>query len=121
MNRCVSTKVAQLIQFGDIRIREADLADEADGKIVLSLLNAYAADPMGSTKARLISALRQVPGRLVLLAFRGVDAVGIAVCFSGFSTFRAQPLLNVHDLSVLPDYRGHGIGVALLAAVEAEA
>ena len=47
--------------------------------------------------------------------------VGLANCFTGFSTFAAQPLINVHDLAVLPGYRRRGVGGALLRAVEAEA
>jgi len=39
----------------------------------------------------------------------------------GFSTFQARPLLNIHDLAVVPDWRGQGIGRALLEAVEVEA
>ena len=39
----------------------------------------------------------------------------------GFSTFIAKPLINVHDMTVLSDHRGQGIGKALLGAVEAEA
>jgi hypothetical protein len=33
---------------------------------------------------------------------RTAEAVGIAVCFIGFSTFAARPLINIHDLAVLP-------------------
>ena len=62
-----------------------------------------------------------MPGHLVLLAFAGQHAVGLAICFQGFSTFRARPLLNIHDLAVLPDHRRRGVATALLAAVEAQA
>jgi ribosomal protein S18 acetylase RimI-like enzyme len=108
-----------------VSIRPADLAVSADADAVVALLDAYAADPMGNanglpveTKLALIPALREVPGRLVLLAESAKTAVGVAVCFQGFSTFRARPLLNVHDLAVLPGYRGRGIGSALLLAAE---
>jgi ribosomal protein S18 acetylase RimI-like enzyme len=46
--------------------------------------------------------------------------VGLAVCFLGFSTFAARPLINIHDLAVLPEYRGRGIGRRLLERVEAK-
>jgi ribosomal protein S18 acetylase RimI-like enzyme len=62
--------------------------------------------------------LAQQPGALVLLALADDQPVGVAVCFSGLSTFRAKPLLNVHDLAVLPQYRGRGIGRALLQTAE---
>lgn len=109
-----------------IHIRAADLASRDDAAALLMLLDAYAADPMGDgrglsveTRACLIPALRRVPGALALLAFAGQEPVGVAVCFSGFSTFRARALLNVHDLAVLPDWRGQGIGRRLLRAAEA--
>jgi ribosomal protein S18 acetylase RimI-like enzyme len=111
-----------------IRIRPADLGRTADAAAVLALLDAYAADPMGDgralsveTRACLIPALRRVPGNLVLLAVAGTEPVGVAVCFTGFSTFRARALLNVHDLVVLPAWRRQGIGKRLLRAVEEEA
>jgi ribosomal protein S18 acetylase RimI-like enzyme len=109
-------------------IRPADLDRSDDAHAVVTLLNAYAEDAMGDgeslpedVKQRLVPALRRVPDRLVLLACEGEYAVGLAICFKGFSTFRARPLLNIHDLTVLPTYRGRGIATALLAAIEAEA
>ncbi len=40
--------------------------------------------------------------------------VGYALLFPTYSTFLAQPSLYLEDLFVLPDYRGRGIGQALL-------
>jgi ribosomal protein S18 acetylase RimI-like enzyme len=57
----------------------------------------------------------------VLLALEGERPVGMAICFVGFSTFQARPLLNIHDLAVVPDCRGQGIGRALLAEAEKQA
>ncbi|MCF7985278.1 MAG: GNAT family N-acetyltransferase [Thiohalocapsa sp.] len=111
-----------------IRIQSADLHRRADAAALLSLLDAYAADPMGdgrglSAEARacLIPVLRGMSGALVLLADADGQAVGAAVCFVGFSTFRARGLFNVHDLAVLPEWRNRGIGQRLLAQVEAVA
>jgi GNAT superfamily N-acetyltransferase len=69
-------------------------------------------------RLRLVPALREIPRALVLLAVADDTPIGIAVCFVGFSTFRAQPLLNIHVLSVLRRYRGQGVGSALLEAAE---
>jgi ribosomal protein S18 acetylase RimI-like enzyme len=94
---------------------------------VVGLLDAYARDPMGggaplpeAVRARLGPDLRERVARgaaVVLLALREGEAVGVAVCFVGYSTFRARPLLNLHDLAVLPAARGAGAGWALLAGV----
>ncbi len=111
-----------------IHIRPADLEQPDHAAALLLLLDAYASDPMGdgrglSAEARacLIPALRRVPRAFVVLAFADEEPVGVAVCFAGFSTFRARGLFNVHDLAVLPRWRGQGIGRRLLRAVEAEA
>lgn len=104
---------------------EANLSLAAHQKDVLALTAAYALDPMGNggplpaeALERLIPGLRNHPTTLILLAYLNGRAVGIATCFRGFSTFYAQPLLNIHDLAVLPEFRGMRIGARLLAMVE---
>lgn len=105
---------------------DADLANAAHADAVVRLLDDYARDPMGGgaglsaqTRAHLIDALRQRPAVHVVLAFAGDEAVGLAICVEGFSTFACQPLLNIHDIAVTPAWRGKGIGSAMLRHVEA--
>lgn len=112
----------------NIRVREADLANPADASAVVAILDSYAFDDVGGSEGlspevreQLIPALRQLSTTLVLLAFVDNTPVGTAVCFFGLSTFRAKPLLNIHDLAVLPEHRGRGVGRALLHAVEEHA
>ena len=112
----------------DLHIRKADFADSRDGAAIVMVINSYAVDPVGGgqplppdVRERLIPALRNHPTALALLAFAGEEPAGIAVCFFGLSTFKARPLLNIHDLAVVPKYRGMGVGRALLQAAEEHA
>lgn len=109
----------------EFEILQADLKNSRHAAGLLEILDAYARDPIGAGKPlaadvrrRLIPALDRQANALILLATRAAQPVGAAVCFVGFSTFAARPLLNIHDLAVLPDHQGQGIGQALLAAVE---
>ncbi|MEN1680971.1 MAG: GNAT family N-acetyltransferase [Planctomycetota bacterium] len=112
-----------------ISIRHAELTDRRDAEAVARLLASYAADPQAGwgvaiaeeAERRLPESLDAVPGRVVLLAEDDGRAVGLAICFPGFSTFAARPLLNLHDLVVDPDCRGQGVGGKLLEAVDDEA
>lgn len=111
-----------------VEIREMDFASAADTAAFLNVLDSYARDDMGGgaplapeVRQRLVPALREQANALVLLAFEGGTVSGIATCFFGFSTFAARPLLNVHDLAVLPESRGRGVGRALLVAAEERA
>lgn len=111
-----------------LTITLADYRDTRDAADVVALLDAYARDPMGggaplaeTTKARLAEDLAANPQAFSLIARLDDKAVGLANCFMGYSTFAAAPLVNIHDLAVLPETRGRGVGKALLAAIEAEA
>lgn len=109
-------------------VRAANLGDARDSAAVVMLLDAYAADPRGGgvpltadVRARLAVDLRKVPSARAWLAFDGEQPVGVCVGFFGYSTFRARPLLNLHDVAVLAAHRGRGVGHALLEAAEAHA
>lgn len=114
--------------MGDVSIRRADLSSEADQQAIVELIDAYARDPMGrgqpltdEVKQRLIPGLQTHPTSLIFLAVHKQQPIGIALCFIGFSSFKARRLTNIHDLAVLPEYRGKGIGTMLLQAVEQDA
>lgn len=107
----------------------ADYANPAHAKAIVELLDAYARDPMGGGHAlsahvrdQLVPGLAARPYAFSVLAFEsaeeGAEAVGLVNCFEGFSTFACQPLVNVHDLAVMPSHRSHGVGAQLLAFVE---
>jgi ribosomal protein S18 acetylase RimI-like enzyme len=92
------------------------------------MTRAYARDPMGNGRdlpediqRSLVAALRAHPTTLIFLALDRDEAVGIATCFIGFSTFAARPLANIHDLHVAKEHQRRGIARRLLEAVEAEA
>jgi GNAT superfamily N-acetyltransferase len=111
-----------------IEVVEADLDRTDHQAAVVELIDAYAADPMGNgralsaqTRLDLIPGLRRLPTTVIFLAYWQESAIGIAVCFRGFSTFAARPLINIHDLAVLPAHRGQGVGRRLLEAVERKA
>ena len=114
--------------MSSVVIVEADLDRIDHQTAVVELIDAYARDPMGNgrplpaqTRLELLPGLRQVPTTVIFLAYREQRAIGIAVCFRGFSTFAARPLINIHDLAVLPAHRGQGVGRRLLEAVERKA
>jgi len=111
-----------------ITIERADYANPRDAEAVVALLDAYARDPMGGAtpltaevRAALVPGLAATPGAFSLIARMDDEPIGLANSFTGFSTFAARPLVNIHDVVVLPGHRGRGIARALFARVEAEA
>ncbi|MEJ2330576.1 MAG: GNAT family N-acetyltransferase [Gammaproteobacteria bacterium] len=109
----------------DLHIRSADYSDASDAADIIHLMQAYAQDPMGGGELlsadvvrNLVSNLAQIPGAFSLLAFAGGEAVGLVTCFEGFSTFKCKPLINIHDVIVLPSCRGNGIVGRMLQQVE---
>lgn len=117
-----------------VEIIETDLADSRHARGFVRVLDSYARDPLGGgeplaedVKQRLVGGLREHPTTVVFLAVAEQptsveeEVVGVATCFRGYSTFAAQPLLNIHDIAILPDWRGQGIGRQLLEGVESYA
>lgn len=111
-----------------LRILPTDLVDARQAAAFIDLLEHYARDPMGGgdglsayASTHLVEQLRQVPAFHGAIAWQGETAVGLINCFTGFSTFAAKPLLNIHDIVVRAGQRGQGIGQALIAWAEARA
>ena len=108
----------------DVRIVEADLANQEHAAAVMTLVEEFSTDPMGggselTSQARvaLIPGLAAHPTTVLFLAYNDGQAIGVAVCFIGFSTFAAKSLINIHDLFVRDYARGQGVGSALIEAI----
>jgi GNAT superfamily N-acetyltransferase len=111
-----------------LRVLPVDYRNPADRSALLMLLDAYARDPMGGgeglppeVKARLCDDLAARPAAASFIAWADDAPVGLINCIEGYSTFKARPLMNIHDVAVLPSHRGAGVGQALLAAAEQHA
>lgn len=114
-----------------LRVCRADYANPVHAQALVTLLDAYAQDPMGGgeplsefARLNLIAALAARPQAFSVLAFDDSSgdgaglAVGLVNCIEGFSTFACQPLVNMHDVAVLPAYRGRRIAEKMLALAE---
>jgi GNAT superfamily N-acetyltransferase len=108
-----------------ISVRTVDYLNPTDRADLLTILDMYARDPMGGgdelspeVKARLCDDLAKFPGAMSWLAYSDGRPVGLLNAMPGYSTFKARPLMNVHDIAVIPSFRGQGVGQALLGALE---
>jgi len=111
-----------------LQVQRVDYLNENDAKALVFLLDAYAQDPMGGGRrlqqeatARLCADMARIPGAASFIAWLNGQPIGLINRFEGYSTFKAKPLLNVHDIAVLDGYHGQGVGQALLQAAEAHA
>lgn len=113
------------IRLRDLSILQADYAKAAHAAAIVAVLESYACDPMGGgkplsdyTKANLVNELTARASIFSVLAFDGSEAIGLVNCIEGFSTFACRPLVNIHDVAVVPAYRGLGVATQMLAHVE---
>ena len=118
-----------------INIYLADLNRPFDAKSMVEILGVYYQSIMGNNaplplevRDTVVAGLLSQSNHRVFLAVSNEtenmgpgQAIGMAVCFENFSTFRAKPLINVHDLAVRPEFQGRGIGQSLLEKVIAYA
>lgn len=109
-----------------VEIVDAQYDDPKHAGDLIFLLDAYARDPMGGgqplesgVKRRLADELSKRSDAFSILAYVDGQPVGLVNCFEGFSTFKAKPLVNIHDVVVLPGHRGAGLAQRMLERVEA--
>jgi ribosomal protein S18 acetylase RimI-like enzyme len=98
-----------------------DYTNSAHRNDLASLINQYMTDPMGGvvpldkTRAEeLVNGLAAHSSGFVIFAQLEGKNIGLATCFINFSTFKAKPYLNIHDVIVEKKYRGNHIGRKLL-------
>ncbi len=97
-------------------------ATSADVPLVLEFIRALAeyeklAAEVTADEAGLAATLFPASGRPAAecrLAFVDGVAAGFAIYFTNYSTFLAKPGLHLEDLFVKPEFRGRGVGKALL-------
>jgi ribosomal protein S18 acetylase RimI-like enzyme len=109
----------------NIEVIKADYLNEQHQKDIPMLLDSYAADPMGGgkpldteVKNNLVKELAKLPFAFSVIAYIDAKPVGLINCFEGFSTFSCKPLINIHDVVVLDEFRGNGISQIMLNKVE---
>lgn len=89
------------------------------------LMNCYASDPMGGGSpltpeitSRLADELNHIPHAFSVICYVSEKPAGLINCFEAFSTFKCKPIVNVHDIIVVKEFRGLGISHLLLQEVE---
>lgn len=113
------------MEAAEILVLQASYSNPVQAEAIGLLLNHYAQDPMGGGKALSADLLAQLPAELAkrphafsVLAFVGGEPAGLVNCFEGFSTFACRPLVNVHDVVVMEQFRGLGLSQKMLQKVE---
>jgi GNAT superfamily N-acetyltransferase len=102
----------------DFRIEPAT---ERDVPVILSLIKALAeyermaAEVVADEALVHASLFGPAPSAEAVIARVGAEPVGFAVWFHNHSTFLGRRGLYLEDLFVVPEWRGRGIGRALLA------
>ena len=109
----------------DILVLQASYTNPVHADAIGLVLNHYAEDPMGGGHTLPADLLLQLPAELAkrphafsVLAFVGGEPAGLVNCFEGFSTFACRPLINVHDVAVMNQFRGLGLSQKMLLKVE---
>jgi len=104
---------------------ELDFEDQDHQTALFNLMNAYMLDRMGCEKPLkpdsfqdLVRGLQNQANYVGVLVKSNDEYIGLANCFVNFSTFQMSSLINIHDLIVLPDYRGKGVGRFLMQSVK---
>ena len=108
----------------NISFLEVDIDDNEHTKQIIRLLDAYMRDEMGNNSPmpeemapKIIEGLKNHSAYLGFFATAGGEFIALANCNKNFSTFKAKPIINIHDFFVHPDFRGKGAGKFLLNSI----
>jgi Acetyltransferases len=109
----------------------ADYSNTCHQAAIADLMQGYSGDLMGGGSAlprehcaKISKALETFGHAVTVLAFSKESSnlpLGIATSITSFSTFYLKPVLNLHDVYVVPAARKLGVGKALLEATTAVA
>ncbi len=109
----------------DILVLQASYTNPVHAEAICHVLNGYAQDPMGEGTAiagrgaaASARGTGQAPSCLQRAGFRQRRTGGAGQLFRRFSTFACRPLVNVHDVAVMKDFRGLGLSQKMLQKVE---
>ncbi|RMP44716.1 GNAT family acetyltransferase [Pseudomonas syringae pv. antirrhini] len=109
----------------EVLVLQASYTNPVHADAIGFVLNEYSMDVMGAgkslssdTRQQLAIELAKRPHAFSVLAFISGEPVGLVNCFEGFSTFACRPLVNIHDVAVVSQYRGLGISHKMLLKVE---
>ena len=95
-------------------------AEAGDSELIVTLIRALAIYEKLEHEVEVCAAdveqhlFGERPAAEALIARHDGTAVGFALFFQNFSTWRGRPGLYLEDLFVAPEHRGFGIGKALL-------
>lgn len=105
----------------ELKIVRVDYDNTDQAGDLISMLNHYALTTEGGgaplseyVHRHLIDGLKSLPDSISILGYIHEEPVALLNAFKGFSSFKAKPLYNVHDLAVKESARGLGIAGRLL-------
>lgn len=108
-----------------VEIVQADYLNSRHAQDLGYLLNHYARDPMGGNAAlpgeiteNLARELHKRPYAFSVLCYVNDEPAGMVNCFESFSTFAGKPLVNIHDVVVVKQFRGQKLAERMLEKVE---
>lgn len=108
-----------------MKIIKVDYSNKKQAEDLTFLLNEYACDRMGGgtalsqfTKDNLTKELSKLPHAFSVMCYVNKQPAGLINCFESFSTFSCKPLVNIHDIVVLKEYRGNNLSQLMLREVE---
>jgi ribosomal protein S18 acetylase RimI-like enzyme len=109
----------------NIEVKVVDYLDKEQSIDIGYLLDAYSKDQMGgsqslseSVKLNLANELSKLPHAFSIICYVNNKPAGLVNCFEAFSTFKCKPLINIHDVIVVNEFRGLGLSQQMLSKVE---